>query len=166
MKSRRRIRHPPCLVPAAYPRRGCRGTVYKHCRCRPVDSRDSEGIERAIAAFAQQPKDGLIVTAAATAGLHRHTIIVPAARHKLPTVYPVGNWVAEDGGLISYGSVQVELWRLAAGYMDRILRGEKPADLPVQAPTKYETVINMKTAKALGLSFPETLLATADQVIQ
>jgi putative tryptophan/tyrosine transport system substrate-binding protein len=133
---------------------------------RPVDSRDGEGIERAITAFAQQPNGGLIVTAASSARLHRRTIIVAAARHKLPTVYPFGSWVADDGGLISYGSVQVELWRLAAGYMDRILRGERPADLPVQAPTRYETVLNLKTAQALGLNIPETLLATADEVIQ
>jgi putative tryptophan/tyrosine transport system substrate-binding protein len=134
---------------------------------RPVDSRNGAGIERAITAFAQQPNGGLIVTAASTAGLHRHAIIVAAARHKLPTVYPFRSWiVAADGGLISYGPDQVELWRLAAGYVDRVLKGEKPADLPVQAPTKYETVINLKTAKALGLTIPETLLATADEVIQ
>jgi putative tryptophan/tyrosine transport system substrate-binding protein len=133
---------------------------------RPLDSRDGGGIERAIMAFVQQPNGGLIVTASATAALHRHTIIAAAARHKLATVYPIGSWVADDGGLISYGPDQVELWRLAAGYMDRILKGEKPGDLPVQAPTRYEMVINLTTAKTLGLTIPETLLATADEVIQ
>jgi putative ABC transport system substrate-binding protein len=133
---------------------------------RPVDSRDGDGIERAISAFAQQPNGGLIVTTSATSEpYYRDAIIAAAARHKLPAVYPIRRW-AVDGGLLSYGADQVELWRLAAGYLDRVLRGERPADLPVQAPTKYETVINLKTAKALGLTIPETLLATADEVIE
>jgi putative ABC transport system substrate-binding protein len=132
---------------------------------RPVDSRDGGGIERAIAAFAQQPNRGLIVTASGTVGLYRETIISAAARYKLPAVYPTRISV-DAGGLVSYGANAVELWRAAAGYIDRILKGEKPADLPVQAPTKYETVINLKTAKALGLVVPPLLLATADEVIE
>jgi putative tryptophan/tyrosine transport system substrate-binding protein len=132
---------------------------------RPIDSRDGGGIERAILAFAQQPNGGLIVTAIAANQSNRDAIIAAAARHKLPAVYSIRRWPVE-GGLLSYGADQIELWRLAAGYVDRVLKGEKPADLPVQAPTKYETVINLKTAKALGLTIPETLLATADEVIQ
>jgi putative ABC transport system substrate-binding protein len=133
---------------------------------RPIDSRDADGIARAIATFAQQPNGGLIETVSSTAALNRHTTITAAARHKLPAIYPFRYYVADDGGLISYGPDQVELWRLAAGYVDRVLKGEKPADLPVQAPTKYELVINLKTAKALGLAVPPNLLATADEVIE
>jgi len=96
---------------------------------------------------------------------HRDLIVTLAARHKLPTVYFSRFWVAA-GGLVSYGADYVDQYRRVAGYVDRILKGEKPADLPVQAPTKYETVLNLKTAKALGLTIPETLLATADEVIQ
>ena len=108
--------------------------------------------------------EGLIVTHT-RALVHRQTIIELAARYRLPAVYPIRTYVA-DGGLISYGPKQIEPYRQAAGYVDRILRGEKPADLPVQAPVKYETVLNLKTAKALGLTIPETLLATADEVVQ
>jgi putative tryptophan/tyrosine transport system substrate-binding protein len=97
--------------------------------------------------------------------IHRDRIIALAARHRLPAVYPYRNFVTR-GGLISYGPNQTDQYRKAAGYVDRILKGEKPGDLPVQAPTKYETVLNLKTAKALGLTIPETLLATADEVIQ
>jgi putative ABC transport system substrate-binding protein len=131
----------------------------------PVNVRDAGEIERAIVAFARASNGGLIVTANARVTLHRDLIITLAARHKLPAVYAARFYVAA-GGLISYGSDYVDQFRRAAGYVDRILRGEKPADMPVQAPTKYETVINLKTAKALGLTIPETLLATADEVIQ
>jgi putative ABC transport system substrate-binding protein len=126
---------------------------------------DAGDVERAITAFARAPNGGLIVTTAAAATLNRDLIIMLAAKHKLPTVYWERLFVAA-GGLISYGPDALDEYRRAAGYVDRILRGEKPVDLPVQAPTKYETVLNLKTAKALGLTIPETLLATADEVIQ
>jgi putative ABC transport system substrate-binding protein len=132
---------------------------------RPIDSRDPGEIERAVSAFADEPNGGLIVTLGARVILHRDLIITLAARHRLPTVYP-DRAFAGTGGLISYGSDQVEQMRRAAGYVDRILKGEKPADLPVQAPTKYELVINLKTAKALGLTVPDSLLALADEVIE
>jgi putative tryptophan/tyrosine transport system substrate-binding protein len=131
----------------------------------PIGVRNSDEIERDVAAFAQGPNGGLIVTANTLVTLHRDLIITLAARHKLPAVYPFRSSVT-GGGLISYGPDQFIQWRLAPGYVDRIVRGEKPADLPVQAPTKYEMAINLKTAKALGLTIPETLLATADEVIQ
>ena len=131
----------------------------------PVNVRDAGEIERAVAAFARSPNGGLIVTASALAALHRDLIITLAARHKLPAVYFERFFVAA-GGLISYGPDFVDQYRRAAGYVDRILKGEKPADLPVQAPTKYELVINLKTAKALGLDVPPTLLARADEVIE
>ena len=121
----------------------------------PVNMRDAGEIERAVAAFARSPNGGLIVTASASATLHRDLIITLAARHKLPAVYYERFFVAA-GGLISYGPDYVDQYRRAAGYVDRILKGEKPADLPVQAPTKYELVINLKTAKALGLDVPPT----------
>ena len=107
----------------------------------------------------------MIVTASPLTGVHRNLIITLAARHRLPAVYPFP-YFATSGGLISYGPDQVDPFRRAAGYVDRILRGEKPADLPVQAPVKYETVINLKTAKALGLTMPDSLLARADEVIE
>jgi putative tryptophan/tyrosine transport system substrate-binding protein len=129
----------------------------------PINLRDE--IERAIAAFAGSPNGGLILTAGATAQLHRDLIITLAARHKLPAVYPYRHLVTA-GGLLSYAPDYIEQYRRAAGYVDRILKGEKPADLPVQAPTKYELVINLKTAKALGLDVPPTLLARADEVIE
>jgi putative tryptophan/tyrosine transport system substrate-binding protein len=131
----------------------------------PVNMRDAGEIERAVAAFARSPNGGLIVTSGGSALVHRNLISALAARHKLPAVYSERIFVAA-GGLISYGADYVNQYRQAAGYVDRILKGEKPADLPVQAPTKYETVINLTTAKALGLTIPETLLATADEVIQ
>jgi putative ABC transport system substrate-binding protein len=131
----------------------------------PINGRDAPEIERAIAAFARVSNGGLIVTASALAGVHRDLLITLAARHKLPAVYSNRLFVAA-GGLISYGADLVDQYRRAAGYVDRILKGEKPADLPVQAPTKYELVINLKTAKALGLTVPTTLLARADEVIE
>jgi ABC-type uncharacterized transport system substrate-binding protein len=132
---------------------------------RPIALRDPGEIERAIVAFAQVPNGGLIVVGAPSAVFHRNLIITLAARHQLPAVYPVPVF-ARSGGLIAYGPDLVSPYRRAAAYVDRILRGEKPADLPVQAPTKYELVINLKTAKALGVDVPPTLLARADEVIE
>jgi putative ABC transport system substrate-binding protein len=131
----------------------------------PVNVRDAGEIERAITAFARLPNGGLVVTASTLAGVHRDLIIALAARYRLPAVYPLRYFVAA-GGLISYGPDQIDQYRQAAGYVDRILKGEKPADLPVQTPTKYELFINLKTAKALGLDVPPTLLARADEVIE
>jgi putative ABC transport system substrate-binding protein len=131
----------------------------------PVNVRDAGEIERAVAAFARAPNGGLILTPGGAGTLHRDLIITLAARHKLPAVYAERSVVAA-GGLISYGPDYVDQFRQAAGYVDRILKGEKPADLPVQAPTKYETVINLKTAKALGLDVPPSVLARADEVIE
>ena len=131
----------------------------------PVNVRDAGEIERAVAAFARSSNGGLIVTASALAVVHRDLIITLAARHKLPAVYS-DRFFVTGGGLISYGPDSIDQYRRAAGYVDRILKGEKPADLPVQAPTKYELVINLKTAKALGLDVPPTLLARADEVIE
>jgi len=131
----------------------------------PVNVRDAGEIERAVAAFARSSNGGLIVPASGSAQRHRDLIITLAARHKLPAVYWEGLFVAA-GGLISYGPNEVEQYRQAAGYVDRILKGEKPADLPVQTPTKYETVINLKTAKAIGLTVPPSVLAHADEVIE
>jgi putative ABC transport system substrate-binding protein len=132
---------------------------------KPINVRDATEIERDVAAFARAPNGGLIVTASAVAQRHRELIITLAARHKLPAVYFDRSYVAA-GGLISYGPDQIDQYRQAAGYVDRILKGEKPADLPVQTPTKYETVLNLKTAKALGLDVPATVLARADEVIE
>jgi putative ABC transport system substrate-binding protein len=132
---------------------------------RPVDVRDAGEIERALAAFAGNLNGGLILTGSALAIVHRDLIIALAARHRLPAVY-YERYFAAAGGLISYGSDSIEAFRLAAGYVDRILKGEKPADLPVQAPTKYELVINLKTAKALGLEVPTSILVRADKVIE
>jgi ABC-type uncharacterized transport system substrate-binding protein len=131
----------------------------------PVNMRDAGEIERAVAAFARSPGGGLIVTAGAAANRHRNLIIALAARHKLPAVYYERYFVA-GGGLMSYGPDFIDQYQRAAGYVDRILKGEKPADLPVQAATKHELVINLKTAKALGLDVPQTLLARADEVIE
>jgi putative tryptophan/tyrosine transport system substrate-binding protein len=131
----------------------------------PVDARDAGGIERTIAGFARGSNCGLIVTASPSAFRRRELIIALAARHRLPAVYPIRASVA-SGGLISYGTDEIDQQYRAAGYVDRILKGEKPADLPVQAPTKYELVINLKTAKALGLTVPDSLLAGADEVIE
>ena len=131
----------------------------------PVNVRDPSEISRAVEAFARSPNGGLIVTASALAVRHRDLITMLAARHRLPAVYFARHLVAA-GGLMSYGIDQIDPYRLAAGYVDRILKGEKPADLPVQQPTKYELVINLKTAKALGLDVPTTVLARADEVIE
>jgi ABC-type uncharacterized transport system substrate-binding protein len=131
----------------------------------PINMRDASEIERAAAAFARSANGGLIVTGAPSAAAHRNLIITLAARHNLPAVYFQRNFPAA-GGLISYGPDFTDQYRSATAYIDRILKGEKPADLPVQAPTKYELVINLKTAKALGLIVPPTLLARADEVIE
>jgi putative ABC transport system substrate-binding protein len=131
----------------------------------PIDARDAPEIERAVTAFARPGNSGLIVTPSAVANLHRDLIATLAARHRLPAVYGSRHYV-DAGGLISYGPDLIDQYRRAAGYVDRILRGERPADLPVQAPTKYELVINLKTAKALGLELPATVLARADEVIE
>jgi putative tryptophan/tyrosine transport system substrate-binding protein len=130
----------------------------------PVNVRDAAEIERSIGAFARGSNVGLIVLVGSATTRHRELIITHAARYRLPAVYPYRYFVT-DGGLISYGPDPVDQFRRAAGYVDRILKGEKPADLPVQAPTKYELVINLKTGKALGLDLPPTLLALADEVI-
>ncbi len=131
----------------------------------PVDARDEGEIERALAALAREPHGGMIVTASVAAGLHRDLIVGLAARHRLPAVYSASHFVSV-GGLLSYGPDLMAQYRQAAGYVDRILRGEKPADLPVQAPTRYELSINLKTAKGLGLSVPPMLLARANEVIE
>jgi putative ABC transport system substrate-binding protein len=132
---------------------------------RPVGVADANEIERGITAFARDPNGALILTVGPGAIRHREIIIGLAARHKLPAVYPY-RFFAADGGLIAYGPDTIEPYRRAAGYVDRILRGEKPADLPVQAPTRYELAINLKTAKALSLEVPPMLLARADEVIE
>jgi putative ABC transport system substrate-binding protein len=131
----------------------------------PISTRNAPEIERAVAAFAHSLNGGLIVASGGLALFHRGPIVALAARHKLPAVYPERSFVAA-GGLISYAPDQIDQYRRAAGYVDRILKGEKPADLPVQAPTKYELVVNLKTAKALGLTMPPSLLARADEVIE
>ena len=131
----------------------------------PVGVRDLGEIERTVAALARTAKGSMIVTVGSGLGVHRKLLIGLAARHKLPAAYPYRYYV-KDGGLISYGPDTYDMMRRAAQYVDRILKGEKPADLPVQAPTKYELVINLKTAKALGLDIPPTLLARADEVIE
>jgi putative tryptophan/tyrosine transport system substrate-binding protein len=131
----------------------------------PVNMRDAGEIERSVDTFARSPNGGLIVTASGAAVHYRDLIVTLAARHKLPAVYWERFFVAA-GGLISFGADLIDNYRHAAGYVDRILKGEKPAELPVQAPTKYETIINLKTAKALGLTFPPAVLARADDVIE
>jgi putative ABC transport system substrate-binding protein len=131
----------------------------------PIDMRDPGEIERAVAAFAGVPNSELIVAGAPSVSVHRQLIITLAARHQLPAVYPLP-YLTHSGGLIAYGPNIVDSYRRAAGYVDRILKGEKPADLPVQAPTKYELTINLKTARVLGLDVPATLLARADEVIE
>jgi putative ABC transport system substrate-binding protein len=132
---------------------------------RPIEARDAGEIERAITAFAQEPNGGLVVTGSSAATSHRNPIVALAAQHRLPAVY-FARYFVTAGGLVSYGPDYVDQFRRAAGYVDRILKGEKPADLPVQAPTKYELVINLKTAEALGLVVPPALLARADAVIE
>jgi putative ABC transport system substrate-binding protein len=131
----------------------------------PVNVRDAAEIERAVATFAQSGNGGMIVTTSAAVLAHRALIIMLASRHKLPAIYYARFYVA-SGGLASYGPDYHDQYRRAAGYVDRILKGEKPADLPVQAPTKYELVINLKTARTLGLDVPATMLARADEVIE
>jgi ABC-type uncharacterized transport system substrate-binding protein len=131
----------------------------------PINVRDVGDIERDIAGFARFSNGGVVVTASPEASRHRDLIVTLAARHRLPAVYS-SRYFVTDGGLISYGPDIVDQYRRAAGYVDRILKGEKPADLPVQAPAKYELVINLKTARALGLTVPPTLLARADEVIE
>jgi putative ABC transport system substrate-binding protein len=132
---------------------------------RPIDMRDAGEIERTITAFARGSNGGLIVTGSSAAAVHRNLIVALAAQYRLPAIYSTRFFVA-GGGLISYGPDYVDQFRRAAGYVDRILKGEKPADLPVQAPTKYELVINLKTAKELGLTIPPAVLARADAVIE
>jgi putative ABC transport system substrate-binding protein len=131
----------------------------------PINVRDGDEIERTVTAFARASNGGLIVTTSALTVVHRDLIITLAARHKLPAIYYRRNYVT-SGGLLSYGYDVVDNYRRAAGYVDRILKGEKPADLPVQTPTRYELVINLKTARTLGLGVPATLLARADEVIE
>ena len=131
----------------------------------PVNLRDAGEVESTIAAFVRSSHEGLIVTGSPSALRHRDLIVSLAARHKLPAVYGARYFVAA-GGLFSYAPDFLDQFRRAAGYVDRILKGEKPADLPVQAPTKYELVVNLKTAKALGLDMPPSLLITADEVIE
>ena len=131
----------------------------------PLNMRDVSEIERSVEAFAHAPNGALILTASGVSLLHHDLIIMLAARHKLPAVY-YERFFATAGGLISYGPNRTDQYRRAAGYVDRILKGEKPADLPVQAPTKYELVINLKTAKALGLELPASVLGRADEVIE
>ena len=131
-----------------------------------VNVRDADEIERAIAAFARSANGGLVVTGTATVTVHSDLIIMLAAQHKLPAIYGGNRFNVTSGGLVSYGPDIVDQFRRAAGYVDRILKGEQPADLPVQTPTKYELVINLKTAKALGIEIPATVLARADEVIE
>jgi putative ABC transport system substrate-binding protein len=131
----------------------------------PMNVRDASEMERAISAFARTPNSGLIVTGSALVAAHRDLLVALTAEHKLPAVY-YDHLFVTAGGLISYGTDVLEQYRLAAGYVDRILKGERPADLPVQAPTKYEMAINLKTAKLLGVTIPPSLLATADEVIE
>jgi putative ABC transport system substrate-binding protein len=131
----------------------------------PIDTRQPDEIEHAVETFAHGSNGGLIVVTGSSAIIHRDMIVTLAARHRLPAVYPF-RYYAYDGGLISYGPDAVDEFRRAAGYVNRILKGEKPADLAVQAPTKYELVVNLKTAKALGLAIPPSVLARADEVIE
>ena len=130
-----------------------------------INVREAEAIERGVTKIAGSPNGGLLVTASAPANVNRDLIVRLAAQHRLPTVYPYRYFVAA-GGLVCYGPDTIDQYRRAANYVDRILRGEKPADLPVQAPTKYELVVNLKTAKALGLNLPQSLLVAADEVIE
>jgi putative tryptophan/tyrosine transport system substrate-binding protein len=131
----------------------------------PIDVRDAGEIERDVVAFARESNGGLIVTGSSGAVVHRELIIMLATQHRLPAVY-FSRFFVTSGGLISYGPDPTDQFRRAAGYVDRILKGEKAADLPVQAPTKYEMAINLKAAKAIGLTVPPSLLARADEVIE
>jgi putative tryptophan/tyrosine transport system substrate-binding protein len=132
---------------------------------RPISIGDAREIERAIADFARSPNGGLIVTPGAGSSAHITQIVTLATRYKLPAVYSE-RFIVADGGLISYGPQGIDQYQRAAGYADRILKGERPADLPVQAPTKFALVINLKSAKAIGLTIPQSLLASADEVIE
>jgi ABC-type uncharacterized transport system substrate-binding protein len=136
-----------------------------HMELVPLNLREAGQIEQSVAAFVRSPADGLIVTSGPLTAVHRHLIAKAAARYKLPAVYSARSFTVA-GGLLSYGPDFVEQYRLAAGYVDRILKGEKPADMPVQAPSRYELVINLKSAKALGILVPPTLLARAGEVIE
>ena len=131
----------------------------------PINLRDASEIERAVTAFARAPSGGLIVVVSASSQFHRELIVSVAARHQLPVVYPYRFFVT-GGGLMSYGPDLINQYRRAASYVDRILKGEKPADLPVHAQTKFELVINLKAPKALGLDMPTSVLARADEVIE
>ena len=131
----------------------------------PIDARDPTEMERAITAFAREPNGGLILTGSQGVANHRNRIIALALQHRLPSVYAFRYYPA-SGGLASYGPDIIDEHRRAAAYVDRVLKGERPADLPVQAPTKYELVINLKTAKALGITVPQTMLGRADEVIE
>ena len=131
----------------------------------PINIREASEFERSVAAFARVPNGGLVVTPSAPTLLHRNLIVTLAARYKLPAIYPERTFAAGEG-LVSYGADFLNQYRQAAGYVDRILKGEKPGDMPVQAPTKYELVINLKTAKAMGLTFPPAVLGRADEVIE
>jgi putative ABC transport system substrate-binding protein len=132
---------------------------------KPTGVRNTADIENAVTEFARSPKGGMVVTGSAPGAAHRDLIITLADRHRLPAIYPF-RYFTMSGGLLSYGPTTIHPYILAAGYVDRILKGEKPADLPVQAPTKYELIINLKAAKQLGIDVPTTLLATADEVIE
>jgi putative ABC transport system substrate-binding protein len=132
---------------------------------RPIDTHDAGEIERTVVAFAREPNGGLIATTGGGVLKHRELIVALAARHRLPAIYAYRSHVM-SGGLMCYGLDNLDPFRRAAGYVDRILKGEKPADLPVQAPTKFELVLNLKTAKELGLMVPDALLARADEVIE
>jgi putative ABC transport system substrate-binding protein len=132
---------------------------------RPIDVHDAAEIERSVATFARSGNGGMILTSSPLAEVHRDLIFALAARYKLPAIYTERHYVV-DGGLISYGPSYFDQFRRAAGYVDRVLKGEKPADLPVQAPTKYELIVNLKTAKALGLTIPPTVLSRADEVLE
>jgi ABC-type uncharacterized transport system substrate-binding protein len=145
------------VIEAAAPTLGVQATA--------LGVHDTAEIERGIAAFAVQPSGGLIVLANPLTIRNRDLIILLAARYRLPAIYML-RYFATSGGLIAYGSNQLEQWRSAAGYVDRILKGENPGDLPVQAPSKYELVINLKAARAIGLDLPPSLLARADEVIE
>ena len=127
--------------------------------------RNPDEIDSGLAEFARIPRGGMIVTSGAVAAGYRGRIITAAARHQLPAIYP-NRFYADDGGLISYGADFTDQFRLAAGYVDRILRGEKPSDMPVQAPTKYQLIVNLRTAKTSGIDVPAVLLARADEVIE
>jgi putative tryptophan/tyrosine transport system substrate-binding protein len=164
--TRAAVLHDPTLTAIASQLASIRSTMPSvEIELTPVDSRNAGDIGRAVAQFAATENGGLIVTPSASSVIHRDFIVQLAAKHRLPAVYPA-RYFSDIGGLLSYGPDLLEQYRRAAGYVDRILKGEKPATLPVQAPTRYELVVNLKTAKALGLLVPPTLLARADVVIE